>query len=453
MLPEIPFVDREPERAALEAAWRSEKAELVLVYGRRRIGKTRLLQEFLAGKPGWYFLADATENILSVFSAVASADSFARFGSWDDFFSFLLSESRKHRIVVVLDEFQYLNQVTKAWPTILQRWWDTELRRANIMLILCGSSLSVTYRIARGYGSALYGRKTCELELRPLPLPAVRELFPSLPPADIVSWYGILGGVPRYLEEVDPAKTIEANLLERVLAPTAFLAQEPRNLLFEEFKDVTAYSAILSAISSGAAKFNEVATAASIPSTKLSKYIGVLERIGIVRKEWPVTEKPRTRNTAYRIADPYYRFWFRFVFPNRSFLELGQLEPALRQIQEGLGSHIGIAFEEAVRDHLARRPELLPFQPKRIGRWWHADQEIDCAALDDHNLFVLEAKWRDVAFSEAKRIAERLRSLAQGVPGSQGTVHIGIAARSVAGKERLRADGILVLELSDLLSA
>ena len=309
------FINRETDLDFLEGRYKSNKAELIIIYGRRRVGKTRLLQEFVRDKEHIYLIADVSENILDTFSRVISKRyKFVRFENWDDFFEFLYSISDS-RIVIVIDEFQYLYRVNKAFPTILQRWWET-LKDSRIMLMLCGSIISTIYKISLGYGSALYGRKTAELEVKPLKFFEIKDFFPNYSFEELVRVYAVLGGVPRYLEEFNDSFDIMTNIKDRILNRTSFLYNEPLNLLFEEFKDYSRYFAILNVIAEGASTFSEISTRSRIPQNKLSKYLMTLERVGITRKIIPITER-KSKRVIYRIADNFYRFWFRYLYPNK----------------------------------------------------------------------------------------------------------------------------------------
>ena len=318
MISESMFVNRELDLGFLDEKHESNKTELIIIYGRRRVGKTRLLQEFVKNKEHIYLVSDMSENILDTFARVISKQyKFVRFDNWDDFFEFLYSISDS-RIVIVIDEFQYLYKVNKAFPTIMQRWWET-LKDSKIMLILCGSIISTIYKISLGYGSALYGRKTAELEVKPLKFFEIKQFFPNYSFEELVKAYTVLGGVPRYLEEFDDRFDVMTNIKDNILTRTSYLYNEPQNLLFEEFKDYSRYFAILNVIAEGASTFSEISTKSRIPQNKLSKYLMTLERVEIIRKIIPITEK-KSKRVIYRISDNFYRFWFRYLYPNRSFL-------------------------------------------------------------------------------------------------------------------------------------
>ncbi|WP_083809308.1 ATP-binding protein [Archaeoglobus veneficus] len=397
MMPQSMFVNRTFELDFLRQRYESGRAELIVVYGRRRVGKTRLLQEFVKDKKHIYLIADVSENILDSFSRVVSRQyRFVRFDNWDDFFEFLSAVDE--RVVVVLDEFQYLYKVDKAFPTILQRWWEV-LRNSKIMMILCGSTISTIYKISLGYGSALYGRKTAELEVKPLKFADIKEFFPNYSARELVEVYAVLGGVPRYLEEFEDTD-IMTNIKNKILSRTSFLYNEPMNLLFEEFKDYSRYFAILNAIAEGATRFGEISDKSRVPQNKLPKYLMTLEQIGIIKRTIPVTEK-KSRRAIYRIADNFYRFWFRYVYPNRSFLEMNEIDYVLDLIKDQFNAFVGQAFEDVAAEFLVSRLRCP------VGRWWYKDVEIDLVGLGKETYF-FEVKWKDLSYGEAARILREL---------------------------------------------
>ena len=381
------FVDREEEMKKLMDIADSKKAELVVVYGRRRVGKSRLLTEF-AGKTGaLYLLADASDSILDIFARQIKED-FVRFETWEDFFEYF---HRSRRKILILDEFQYLYNVNKAWPTILQRWWE-RFKSTDKKIILSGSIISTIDRISRGYGSALYGRKTAEMEIRPLPFPVIHRFLPSYDIEDLVRAYSVLGGVPRYLEEFSGEIPLHDNIRSRMLEKTSFLYNEPMNLLFEEFRDPAPYTSIIMAIVQGNTRFNEISQFSHISPGKLPRYLMTLERVGIVKKEVPVTErKVRTKNTRYAVRDNFFRFWFRYVFPEKTGIEMGLTDEVMTGIKSDMDNYVARVFEDIAAELLWGTGSY-----SRIGRWWHGENEIDVVALNERKGEILfgEVKWR-----------------------------------------------------------
>lgn len=384
------FVDRVLETKELHSAFASNKAELILVFGRRRIGKSRLLVEAIKNKNAVYFLADSSKSVLDSLAKQVN-NKFVRFSNWDDFFEFIKSSEFD---VIVIDEFQYLCDVEKAWLSILQRHWET-IKYTNKKIILCGSIISSIFKLTKGYGSALYGRFSKEFKIMPLEFVFLREFFKKYSAEDLIKVYCILGGIPRYWEEFDDSKSINENILEKIFNKNSFLYNEPMNLLFEEFRDVSPYISIILAITQGNVKFNEIASASRIDSNKLSKYLTILERVDLIEKEIVVNErKLKSKITRYKVKDAFFCFWFKFVFNYKSLIERGLSKEAFNAIENDLNSYYAFNFEEICKQFLIKN-KLFDFT--RIGKWWLKDTEIDLIALNNKNNSVLfcECKWKE----------------------------------------------------------
>ena len=239
------MIDRDRELRILKEVYDSPKAELVLLYGRRRVGKSRLLVESIKSrKDAQYFLCDMSNNVLEILAKQVRVQ-FVRFGSWDDFFEYVIGGP--HRIVII-DEFQYLALIDSAWPTILQRWWE-RLKETDRKVVLCGSILSTIYRISTGYGSALYGRRTRDIHVEPLRFGDVRRFLKGYDMTEVVRAYAVLGGVPRYLEEFNTSHSVRENIRRHIIDTSSFLHNEPMNLIFEEFENPSSYISIITAVS------------------------------------------------------------------------------------------------------------------------------------------------------------------------------------------------------------
>jgi len=373
------------------------------MYGRRRVGKTRLLNEFKKrnNKKILYLIADLSENILDVL-AKQIEDKFVRFSNWEDFYEFLYKSEYE---VTIIDEFQYLYNVNKAFPTQLQRWWEKFKERSK-KIILCGSTISTIYKIAVGYGSALYGRKTYDLKIEPLKFKYIKNFFLKYTTEDLVNVYSVLGGIPRYLEEFDPKLSFWENIKNYILLPNTFLYNEPNNIFFEEFKNPAPYFSILLAISQGYRKFSEISSYSRIHGNKLTKYLIILERLDLIEKEIPITEnKIKSKFTLYKIKDNFFNFWFRFVYPNKSLIELEKIDKVLGLIKEEFNEYVGFVFEDICKELLL---DLKPIDFTRVGKWWHKDKEIDIIALNDQTKEILfcECKWKDKV--NAEKISKEL---------------------------------------------
>ena len=436
----VMFIDRNEELNKLIEITKSKKAELALIYGRRRVGKSRLLIEFAKRNNALYLLADISENILDIL-AKQVPDNFVKFSTWEDFFEFLYKSKYK---IIIIDEFQYLYLINKAWPSMLQRWWE-KIKDTDKKIILCGSIISTIYKISMGYGSALYGRKTFEMQVMPLKFKYIKNFFPNYNFEKLVEAYAILGGIPRYLEEFDPKIGINENIKNKILNKTAFLYNEPLNLLFEEFRSPAPYVSILLAITQGYTKFAEIAEFSKIQSHKLPKYLLILERVGIIEKETPITEKKiKTKTTRYKIKDNFYKFWFKFVFKNKSLIEQGLEKEVFDSIKKEINAYVGKAFEDICREFII---DSKIFPLTRIGRWWYKEKEIDIVALNDRTKEILfaECKWQDKV--NAEKILNDLKEKAKLVNFSRRKEVYAIFAKSF--KEKFKEPDILLFDSED----
>jgi AAA+ ATPase superfamily predicted ATPase len=386
------FVNRERELAFLNDHYATDQAELVVLYGRRRVGKTELLRTFCQDKPHLFYVADlgTEEAQLAEFTRQAAAlmtgdpNLLAPFASWEAAFAYLLSQHAE-RLVVVLDEFTYLIDVNPALPSVLQKLWDTRLRQSQLVLVLCGSYVGMMEREVLAYRSPLYGRRTGQWQLQPLSFWDARRLLPGFAPDDGVRAFAVLGGVPAYLRQFDDTLPLVENIERRILALGEFLHDEPRFLLLQELREPHRYFAVLDAIAGGRTRPNEIAQATHIAATSIPFYLKTLQEMGLVARLTPVTEHnpDKSRWGIYQLTDPYFRFWFRFVYPQRSLLERGETGLVRQQVAEQLDQFTGPAFEAICREwvwheHAAGR---LDFTPTAVGSWWDRQEEIDVAAV------------------------------------------------------------------------
>ena len=401
------FINREEELAGLETHCRSGKAELFILYGRRRVGKTELLRVFCQGKPHIFFIATTASREAQLARFTGQVLTFQDipaagliFPSWDNAFERLAQ--LPGRPVVVLDEFTYLVGGDPAIPSILQKAWDTVLRRSQVFLVLCGSYVGMMEREVMGYRSPLYGRRTGSWMLDPLSLTAAAQFVPAYDPVQAIETWAILGGTPFYLETFDDRLSVLENVRRQILHPRSLLHDEPRLLLMEELREPRNYFSILQAIAHGRTRRNEIAQAAHLPPASVGKYLHVLRGLRIVERRMPVTEtRPdKSRRGIYRIADPFLRFWFRFVHPFKDRLELGWLDAVVNEeVRPNLDSFVAEPFEEAAHEYIARQAQqrVLPFSLSRLGRWWSPQGEIDLVGWNERtrDLVVGECKWTE----------------------------------------------------------
>ncbi|USS41610.1 ATP-binding protein [Thermococcus aggregans] len=455
------FVNRKSELSLLEDRFKSEKAEFIVVYGRRRVGKTALLLEFLRRNEGIYLLARETseaENLKRFSQRVAEhfGDEFIMknpFRSWDAFFEYLYQRADE-RLAVVIDEFPYLVKGNPSLPSILQEYWDLKLSKSKIFLVICGSSMSMMERLL-GYKSPIYGRRTAQLKVSPLDFFEARDFLRGYSLENFVKAYGILGGTPAYLLEFNDSKSIEENLLD-YFRPDSFLYGDARFVLMEELEEPRNYFAVMEAIARGKTTLGEIMNETGLERGTVAKYLSVLNDIGFVKREVPITASRKSRKGRYYIGDPYFAFWFRYVHPNADLIEMGQGDILVELVMEDLNEYIGWVFEEIARQFLIKlnKAKKLPFRFMKIGRWWHKGEEIDLITLNERErkaLFV-EVKWKDLKERESRRVLEDLKRKAKLVGLEGWEKRYGLVGKNVEGKEELRNEGYLVWDIEDFES-
>ncbi|WP_456398046.1 ATP-binding protein [Palaeococcus sp. (in: euryarchaeotes)] len=440
------FLDRRKEMEFLENRYSSGRAEFLIIYGRRRIGKTELLLHFAKDKTHVYFLATERpyrENIRELQKLLAEFlgdELFSRiaFEDIDELLMTFADRAGDERIVLIIDEFPLLIEQYRPVLSLLQKAWDLKISKTKLMLILCGSSVSAMETDVMGYKSPLYGRRTGQWRLDEIPFFHIGEFLPGYSPEDLVNTYGVLGGVPAYLLQFEPEKSFDENVVGNVLSKGSFLYEEAEILMREELREPANYFAILEAVAGGRSRFGEIVNATGLDKSLVSKYLTVLQRLGIVERNVPVTAT-RSKRGVYSIADSYFAFWFRYVLPNKSYLEAGLAEEVWERSREDFNTYMGGVFEK-----LVRKPEvfmkLTDFRFTRIGRWWYKGEEIDLVALNEREkkaLFV-EVKWRALKEREARRILKDLERKAELVGLDGWEKHYGIVAKEIEGKEELR---------------
>jgi len=401
------FINRNAELEHLTRCYHSDRAELFILYGRRRVGKTELLRAFCEGRPHLFFIAtlSSDRDQLAAFSQAiwrfghAEVPDGFSFPSWESAFRALAD--LPGRPVVVLDEFTYLISGNRAIPSILQKVWDETLRHTQVCLVLCGSYVGMMEREVLGYQAPLYGRRTGRCLLQPLELPAAAAFFPGYSPVEQIEAWAVLGGMPYYLRIFSDAQDIFANIRVHILDASGSLYDEPRLLLLEELREPRNYFSILRAVAHGNTRLNEITQAAGMGDARATaRYLDILQEMRVVRRVVSADEgRPeKSRKGVYQVADPFLRFWFRFVHPHRGTLELGLADAVLEQrVRPVFDQFVGYAFEEACREYVTRlaRAGKLSFLPERIGACWSPEAEIDVAAVSDAEGAALlgECKW------------------------------------------------------------
>jgi len=393
------LVDREAEREWLRSHLTRDDRQLLVLYGRRRVGKTTLVTHVLErlDVPSIYYLCDqqGTASNARRF-AERSADAFddvpPAVDGFDDAFEYLAGRV-DGRLVVALDEFSYLVEEDESVPSVFQGIVDETLDGTDVSLVLLGSSISMMEEGVLSYESPLYGRRTGPWRLEPMTVGDAAGFFLEYDPIETIRAYSVVGGIPAYLEQFDSEEDLETNIEREILSKGAFLYEEPEFLLRQELREPATYMAILEAIANGATRVTEIANDADRDPSSISRYLQNLERLALIEKETPVTD-PDGRSV-YRIGDQFVRFWFRYVMPNRATLEQGHTVPVRESIAETLPTHVSWTFEDVCRQ--AVRTPAFPLQCSRVGRWWYDGMEVDVAGVNDgtETLLLGECKWTD----------------------------------------------------------
>lgn len=430
----------------LESLYDSNKFEMLILHGRRRVGKSYLLSHFakLHSDNTVYFTGDKdseknnVQNFCEELNRVLKVGDFLNsFTTWNDVYSFLKTTEIKDRLVLIIDEFTYLYNSNPAYDSGLQNAIDKILKSKNIFLILCGSEVSVIEEIIDDSTKPLYGRKTSELKLLPFTYKEAREFFPHYSNEEALTAYSILGGIPLYLSLFDDSLTIKENVIKNCLSTTGYLFNEIETLLRMELKETYFYKSIMLAINSGASTFNTIRDKVGEDAAKVAKYINVLINLGFIKKEVPCGEKEKSRNTLYSISDNYFAFYFAFIFKHQNMLN-GLISPEMYYEKEltkvKLNTFIGHRFEQICETYLKEQfyNGKMTFFAENLGRWWgnnpvlKKQEEIDgeliissnspngrvkakskacldrtyLLAYDDENAVICECKYTEDPFDE-----------------------------------------------------
>ena len=421
------FLGREKEILVLEKEY-ARDGGFVVIYGRRRIGKTTLIKQFIKSKTAFYFLAtkEVESQSMKRFAGVIARTTGnsvlqkAAFSDWLDLFQAVADYKPNEKMVLVIDEFPYLVKVNDSFPSILQNAWDEILKDSNVMLILCGSLISMMKKHALSYESPLYGRRTAQMRIAPLPFTTVYE-NQKLSFEEAAEQYSITGGVPKYMEFFSDGQPLYEQIKENVLSKNGFLYEEPNFLLTDEVQVPTNYFSIIKVIADGNHKLGTIAGILGLETSALTPYLKTLSELGFIEKQVPVTEKnaEKTRKGLYFISDNFLRFWFRYVYPYKGELELDNMQISLDELDKDFKEKfVAFAYEDICKEIFARlcSDKAIDFTPSKIGSYWLNDKsgntQIDVMAVDTVNkrLFAGECKYHnqpidaDVYFELVKKV-------------------------------------------------
>ncbi len=402
------FVDREQEMATLQSEYERDGSALVVLYGRRRVGKTTLISEFIKNKKALFFLASEESESQNRLAFQEKAADFLNSNllknvevkSWDVLFRAIMDSHFDSKPVIVLDEFQYLGKSNPAFPSVFQRIWEEILKDRQVMVILCGSLISMMQSQTLAYDSPLYGRRTAQIRLKQIPFAYYHQFFPDKSRKELIEMYAVTGGVPKYIELFSQSKDIYSAIEKCVLNRSGYLYDEPYFLLQQEVSEVGSYFSIIKAIAAGNTKLSSIAGVLEVKSTSLTKYLKTLIDLDILEREVPVTEDSpeKSKKGLYKIKDNYLRFWFAFVYPNMSFIESGHGRIVMDKIRKSLvRNHIAFVYEDICRERMweINAEGVWPFYFSKLGRYWDSKEEIDIAAIDPDgkNLILGECKY------------------------------------------------------------
>ncbi len=404
------FIGRENELADLNDMYNQNKFQLFVLYGRRRVGKTTLINEFCKNKDAIFYSAEQSNNKLNLekFSGQVfqfyGENTLEPFSSWANALTYINDRQKNQRLIIVFDEFPYLVKKNKALLSELQHLIDHKLQYGNLFIILCGSYMGFMGKEVLSSKSPLFGRRTGQLHMKSFDYHTSLRLLDGFSDEEKLMLYGAFGGTALYLQQIQSDKSFEENIKQAFLRTTAYLYEEPLLLLRQEVQEPGIYSAIIEAIAGGATRSNEISTKIDEEPAKCLKYIKILCELGILYKEAPFGEKQASRKTIYGISDFMFRFWYRYVFTNRSLIETGAQDAIWKKrIQPTYSDYMGLVFEKICNDYLMLQNIRgnLPILFTKIGRWWgsdsasHSQTEIDIVANEGKDYLICECKWRN----------------------------------------------------------
>jgi AAA+ ATPase superfamily predicted ATPase len=432
----LEFYGRKSELDVLDRLWSSTREEFLVLYGRRRVGKTALLAEWIrrTGNRALYWVASPTSAAAQLRSFSQSIYNFGNpdspapdgfsYANWEQAIQQVARLAKDKRMALFIDEFTYLLEVDPGIAGLLQNLWDHVLKNTRIFLCLSGSHLGMMKREFFSYQAPLYGRASAQIHLQPFYFGATNGFFPKYSAVDRVALYSIFGGVPAYWERIDPSKSISWNIKRHLLTSNNLLQSEPRLLLQDFISDPHNYLSILGAIANGAHVTKEISVSTGLPVGHVSKYLGVLTETGFVERRVPVTDTSPSRTGRYHITDPYLRFYFRFLSDRQDQLALGAQDIALAEINRHMIDFIGrYTWEELCREWVLRAGTLgrLPMMSDHVGSAWNSKAQVDVVGINtmEKKLVLGECKWT-LSGNERKVMVELVEEKAAKIIPMQG---------------------------------
>jgi uncharacterized protein len=402
------FIGRAKELKKLNQLYQNNQFECAIIYGRRRVGKTTLINKFIKDKKAIYFVGletNAKENLENFSRSILSStldniEYTPVFENYQRAFDYLYDLAKDERIILVIDEYPYLASSYKPISSMLQIQIDQKFKNSKLFLILCGSSMSFMENQVLGYKSPLYGRRTAQFKINPFDYFETKEYFSNFNIYDMAVIYGITGGIPQYLTKISDEKTLADNIKTNFLDTSAYMFEEPLNLIKQELREPGQYNAIIKAIATGSSRLNEISTKTALETGLCSNYISSLISLGIVKKEFPIGEKS-SKKTIYKFSDSMFRFWYKFIPENASQIHKGLQDRVYSRIEQQISSYMGEVFEDICKQYMWKEniENRLPVNFIDIGRWWgnnpkeKKQEEIDILAYNENDAIFAECKW------------------------------------------------------------
>lgn len=451
------FIDRTHEISHLESEYENNNPQFVVIYGKRRVGKTRIIEEFIKGKDAVYYTAaqETDKQQIAEFQNIIASkfnDAFlssTRIDEWKQMFAYLKKiwpEDKK--IILAIDEVTYLIKSNPSFPSYLQKFWDEYLSKTKTFLILSGSLIGLMLKEVLSAPSPLYGRRTSQMLLSPLDFKNASKFLESFSFEERIRYYSVIGGIPKYLELVTPSNPVEEFIKEKFLNKDGFFYQEALFLISQEFQEPSTYIALLKAISFGNTKLNEISNYTGMEAKIISRYLDILLTIGLIKKETPITEdEKKSRKSVYLLKDNFLTFWYRFIQPNMSYIEIRQPDKAWEQVKQSLNAFAGRAFEDVCREAMT----LILGNSTRVGKWWSKKgDEIDIVAIDDKKMEITfaECKWQDKV--DPHKILNELKEKASLVEWNKEKRIQKYAIFAKSFKNKIKEQNLLLYDLKDL---
>lgn len=397
------FYNREEEIENLEREFNSDNFSFIVLYGRRRVGKTELIKEFCRDRPHIYHLVSQDSEKLQRQKIIEDISNYFKertptIENWREAINYIGEKLATEDIIFAIDEFPYLIMSNESIVSYLQSKIDEELKNSNSMLILCGSSISIMESEVMGHKSPLYGRRTSQIDLKPFSFEdSLKIIDYDIKPS--IQSYATLGGTPMYLQLFNYEKPLYTNILDIHMSKTSILYNEPEFLLRTELRNPSRYMSILEAIANGYKTPNEISGQTDIDTGPLSTYLQKLRRIRLIERIIPITaEKKKSKRSHYKIKDNFFSFWFRFIEPNISAIEQSPKIVIEDHIKPDFNVFVSKIFEDVCTEALWKmnKEELLKNRYSKIGPWWYKDTEIDILGLNPKNKDIVfcECKWK-----------------------------------------------------------